>query len=215
MMTSIELFLNGMMLVGIYYRKNELIEKWFLLFLNEVGMNKRAKLAGIGKNEAQKCFHGNVMSIKSNLKPMTTLFSKYDVGELDGFWCAAFVYYCCLMAGFNMPAKYPHENKNIIFVGCLDWQMWAQLPENNFFYFKDDKNFIPSTGDIVLFDNVFCDQPHDHIGIVVENRVESMVVAEGNINNISGLVEREKDAHLRGFIRIPNDYDFYMKSKSL
>lgn len=173
-------------------------------------MDKRTFLADVAKIQAQKCFHGNLMSMKSNLKPITTLFSKYPVGDLDGFWCAAFVYYCCLRAGFNIPAKYPHKIKKIIFVGCLDWEMWAQLPENNFYFLRDDKNFTPCRGDIVLYDKVFCDQPHDHIGIIVENRTESLLVAEGNINNISGLVEREKDTHLRGFIRIPNDYDFYI-----
>lgn len=171
-------------------------------------MSKREKLANVAKEEASKCFHGNVMTIESNLKPITTLFSGYTVGKFDGLWCAAFVYYCCIKTGFNIPVKYPNEKLNIIFAGCIDWEMWANLPENKFYYSREDIDFLPDKGDIVIYDKVFCDAPYDHIGIVIENRKDSIIVAEGNINNVSGVVERKKNIHIRGYIRIPNDYDF-------
>ena len=72
-----------------------------------------------------------------------------------------------------------------------------------------DTNFVPAPGDIVLFDNVFIDKEHDHIGIVVENKDVSIIVAEGNINNVSGVIERKKDAHIRAYIRIPDNYIYH------
>ena len=75
-------------------------------------------------------------------------------------------------------------------------------------YVSGADDFIPGTGDIVLFDNVFCDVEHDHIGIILENKTDSFVVAEGNINNLSGIIERKKDEHIRAFIRIPDGFSY-------
>lgn len=171
-------------------------------------MTKREILANVAKENAQKCFHGNVMAMESNLQPITILFRDHSVGELEGLWCAAFVYYCCIEAGFNIPVKYPNDKLNIIFAGCIDWEMWATLPENKFYYSNENNDFVPSKGDLVLYDKVFCDEPHDHIGIIIENKKNTIIVAEGNINNVSGLVERKKNTYIRGYIRIPNSYDY-------
>jgi len=67
---------------------------------------------------------------------------------------------------------------------------------------------VPEAGDIVLFDNVFINHEHDHIGIVIENKNASIIVAEGNINNVSGIVERKKDLHIRAYIRIPDNFKY-------
>ena len=76
-------------------------------------------------------------------------------------------------------------------------------------YFHANRNdFVPEAGDIVLFDNVFIDHEHDHIGIVIENKNASIIVAEGNINNVSGIVERKKDLHIRAYIRIPDNFKY-------
>ncbi|MBU5425552.1 hypothetical protein KQI41_03925 [Tissierella pigra] len=82
---------------------------------------KRDKLVEIAKLEAQKCFHGNVMGLESNIEPIINLFSK-----------------------------------------------WTSL----------------------------------------ENYDSYIVVAEGNINNVSGTVKRNKNKNIRGYIRIPDDYNF-------
>jgi chemotaxis signal transduction protein len=70
---------------------------------------------------------------------------------------------------------------------------------------------LPDKGDIVLYDKVFCNEPHDHIGIIIEATKDLIIVAEGNINNVSGVIERKKNNHIRGYIRIPNDYNFNIK----
>jgi len=49
---------------------------------------------------------------------------------------------------------------------------------------------------------VYENAEHDHIGIVIDIRNTSIVAAEGNFNNVSALVERNLDEHIRGFIRI-------------
>ncbi|WP_268233507.1 hypothetical protein [Tissierella pigra] len=38
---------------------------------------KRDKLAEIAKLEAQRCFHGNVMGLESNIEPIINLFPKW------------------------------------------------------------------------------------------------------------------------------------------
>ena len=76
-------------------------------------------------------------------------------------------------------------------------------------------NFLPGIIEMTIFErlllvdpNVFIDHEHDHIGIVVENKDASIIVAEGNINNMSGVIERKKDAHIRAYIRLPDHYAY-------
>jgi len=162
-------------------------------------------LANIAKSEAQRSFHGAVMEMESNLGPIVALFPKFTLAEADGMWCAAFVYYCCLKAGFIIPTK-PSECTASL-AGCRQWEEWG-LGDTRIAYHKAP-NFEPEAGDIVLYDNVFVGGEHDHIGIVVENKIASIVVAEGNVNNISGVVERKKDSHIRAYIRIPDNFVYY------
>lgn len=171
-------------------------------------MTKREKLADIAKKEAQKGFHGFVMTTAPNIQPITELFPPWKLENWDGKWCAAFVYYCCVKAGFNLPVRHPSEHVTCNFAGCVAWEQWAALKENDFYYTSENNDFTPAKGDIVLYDNVFCNGPHDHIGIVLENKENFLVVAEGNFNNVSAIVERQKDCHIRGYIRIPDHYDF-------
>ena len=167
-------------------------------------MSTSQKLAEIAKTEAQRFFHGRVMKTEHNLHDIIGLFPKWHIDEADGMWCAGFVYYCCMKAGFVIPTK-PKECTRSL-AGCLQWEQWA-IGDNGIGYFgADSSGFVPMAGDIVLFDNVFIDHEHDHIGVVVENKEASIIVAEGNINNVSGVIERDKDLHIRGFIRIPDGY---------
>ena len=59
-----------------------------------------------------------------------------------------------------------------------------------------------------MFDRVFDNTEHDHIGIVLEVSAEYIVTAEGNFNNISAVVARKRDEHIRGYIRIPEKYQY-------
>jgi len=171
-------------------------------------MNKRAILAKNARIEARKCFHGNLIGVKSNILPIAHLFPKWPLENWDNKWCAAFVYYCCIKSGFNIPVKFPSDKVDLNFAACSAWEQWAKLPINNFYHSASSDDFIAKEGDIVLYDNVFCNSPNDHIGIIVENKVSSIAVAEGNLNNVSGVIEREKNENIRGYIRIPNNYSY-------
>lgn len=174
-------------------------------------MIKQNNLAIIAKEEAQKCYHGTVIGLKSNIEPIIEQWiinKKWSIEEADDGWCAAFVYYCCNKAGFDFPIR-PEGCISCNLAGCGAWEEWAQF-DNQIEYCKPI-NFIPQSGDIVLYDNVYSGEEHDHIGIVVENKEHSIIVAEGNINNVSGVVERIKDMHIRAYIRIPNDYVYRTK----
>ena len=167
-------------------------------------MVTRQNLADTAKIEALRCFRGKVMKTEPTIQPIIDLFP-WSMDKADGNWCAAFVYYCCIKAGFVIPIK-PKGCQSSNLAGCFAWEEWAMEDENILFCPADKSDFIPEAGDIVLYDHVFIDVEHDHIGIVIENKDVSIVVAEGNINNISGIIERKKDSHIRAYIRIPDDY---------
>ena len=71
-----------------------------------------------------------------------------------------------------------------------------------------DADFVWQEGDILLYDRVFINREHDHIGILLKLEEEKLVVAEGNVGdtNCSGVVRREKDEHIRAIIRIPDGF---------
>ena len=77
-------------------------------------------------------------------------------------------------------------------------------------YHKKEEFFTPKPGDIVLYDRVFINQEHDHIGIVLEAKDGILTAAEGNIfdENTSGIVNRPMDNHIRAYIRIPDGYRY-------
>ena len=60
----------------------------------------------------------------------------------------------------------------------------------------------------MLYDRVFENKEHDHMGIVLVRREGTILVAEGNVNNISGIIERPIDEHIRAYIRIPDGYRY-------
>ena len=131
---------------------------------------------------------------------------QWTLKEADGLWCAAFVYYCCREAGFDIPIR-PEACKSCHLAGCIAWEEFAQR-NVELAYHKGIEGFVPEAGDIVLYDRVFENKEHDHIGIVMENREDTILAAEGNINNKSGIIERQKDEHIRAYIRIPDGYKY-------
>ena len=164
----------------------------------------RKTLAEVAEKAAQIPFHGYIEKKESNLEPIIRFFSKWTLKEADGLWCAAFVYYCCREAGFGIPVR-PDECKSCNLAGCIAWEEFAQ-GDTRIEYHKGKESFVPEAGDIVVYDRVFENREHDHIGIVIENRDNAIITAEGNLNNISGIIERPKDGHIRGYIRIPDGY---------
>jgi len=163
-------------------------------------MNKQ--LADVAGMEAMSIFHGYVMGTKPNFQPIIQGFPSWDMRKWDNHWCAAFVYYCCTKAGISLPIKYPNDKVTCNFAGCIAWEQWAKLPEHNFWHDAEEVDFVPEPGDIVLFDTVHDGMMHDHMGIILENKEDYIVTAEGNFNNVSAIVNRRKDNHIRGYIRI-------------
>lgn len=164
----------------------------------------REFLAKIAKEAALLPFHGAVDGMESNLAPIVHSFPTWSLREAEGVWCAAFVYYCCKEAGFGIPYR-PKECKTCHLAGCLGWEEFA-LGVRRIEYRKAAEDFIPEAGDIVIYDRVFENRVHDHMGIILENRGHTILAAEGNINNRSGLIQRPIDGHIRAYIRIPDGY---------
>ena len=171
----------------------------------------RANLAKIAKEKAQIPFHGYVNGQESNIDPIIQFFPKWNLKEADGLWCAAFVYYCCVEAGFDIPYR-PNECITCHLAGCIAWEEFA-INDKQIEYHKGTENFVPDAGDIVIYDRVFNNHEHDHMGVILQKQENTILVAEGNIHNMSGIIERPLDEHIRAYIRIPDGYK-YLKSKA-
>ena len=161
------------------------------------------RLAEVAQREACRSFHGKIMGTESNIDEIVKLFPKWSVAEADSLWCAAFVLYCCKKAGMCIPYK-PAEC-SMSLAACPAWEEWAKA-DNRIIYVSGSEE--PQSGDIVIFDHVFRDSPHDHMGIVIKVKKNILVVAEGNFNNVSCVVERKRDTHIRCYIRIPSDFRY-------
>ena len=157
----------------------------------------------IAQKEAYKFYHGKIMGAESNIHEIVELFPKWSVEEADALWCAAFVLYCCKKAGMRIPYK-PAEC-SLSLAACLAWEEWAKA-DRRITYVSGSAE--PEVGDIVIFDYVFCQSPHDHMGIVIEVKEDALLVAEGNFNNVSCIVERKRDTHIRCYIRIPQNFRY-------
>lgn len=44
------------------------------------------------------------------------------------------------------------------------------------------------------------------MGIVLENYDDHLITAEGNVENVSRILERRKDGHIRAYIRFPDNF---------
>ena len=166
----------------------------------------RKQLVYVAKTMAQIPFHGFTEGEKSNLEPLVKPFPKWTVEEADRLWCAAFVYYCCTEAGFEIPIR-PDECTICHLAGCIAWEEFA-TGDSRIEYHPGADEFSPEPGDIVIYDRVFENREHDHIGIVIEKRENSILTAEGNVDNRSGIIKRPIDEHIRAYIRIPDGYKY-------
>lgn len=156
------------------------------------------KLAETARELALRCYHGYVSGTESNIDEIIAPFPGWTKREADGLWCAAFVYFCCRQAGYSFPIR-PVEGLICNLAGCIAWEEWAHADERLAYVLPE----APEAGDIVLFDRVFDGSEHDHIGIVVAVRDDEITVAEGNFNNVSAVVARKRDDHIRCYIRLP------------
>lgn len=171
--------------------------------------NKRMLLANIAEELAAKRIVGEETD-KVFLEIIKYYPEASALKELKNAWCAAFVYHCCLKAGFQLPLKPTPATFRLAGVGA--WYEWSK--HNNFCFYEKD-SFVPVRGDIVIYNNIISveNKPqnspwHDHIGVVLSCEGEQISVAEGNIdnNNFSGIVTRMRDITIGCYVRIPNDY---------
>jgi hypothetical protein len=166
--------------------------------------DQKKQLAQLAKNEAALKLKGNLQKagpeIEKFLSPFRLILSESDPRYLDinfGYdWCATFVYYLVIKAGYRLNIK-PFEDKKGTFGLVGIWLEWAKFV-NKF----RKRPYEPVPGDLVLYDKLLSDSELDHIGIVLENKGGYLLTAEGNVNNVAGIFKREKDDKIRGYISL-------------
>ncbi|MBA3238338.1 MAG: CHAP domain-containing protein [Parachlamydiaceae bacterium] len=117
-------------------------------------------------------------------------------------WCCAFVYWCCLEAGYNIPIQ-ASENSQITLAVVGQWVEYAQDKK----IWRDCKegDYLPHPGDLVIFDKLLSENFLDHIGIVLNCDIKDNFIntSEGNIDEATGLFKRPIDKTIRGYICLP------------
>ena len=164
------------------------------------------ELARIAEKLALTPFHGNIEGEVSNIAPLIAHFPKWSAEAAEDAWCAAFVYHCVLLAGYEIPYS-PEECVTCSLAGCGGWEEFA-MGDERVGYYKESTSFVPREGDIVLFDRVFSGVEHDHIGVVLKASEDTLITAEGNMGKRSRIVTRKRDEYIRAFIRLPDGYRY-------
>jgi hypothetical protein len=170
---------------------------------------KRNLLAIFARREAEQKRSGNANMAGPAIEPYLSVFrdalnqngSTEDFSDLSrGFpWCCAFVYYCCLQAGYHLSPK-PIESYRYTLSAVSAWHNWASSQG----FFHTVHNTIPEKGDIALFNYVFDGNPLDHIGVVLDVDSEGVLCAEGNNLNRTGIFHRNYSV-IEGYVRLPEE----------
>jgi hypothetical protein len=169
---------------------------------------RRLRLALIARAEAELEPTGDVNRAGPEIEKYLSLFREtmnrragtQDYSDLSiGYsWCGAFVYYCCIKAGFQIMPE-PTELVNGSLAAVSTWHEWASLPGNHLLVAADGP---PAVGDIVLFDELLEQKPLDHIGVVVGVGPDSITTAEGNVHNRGGVFTRRRDRYINSYVRL-------------
>jgi hypothetical protein len=122
--------------------------------------NKRHPLAAIARREAEQERTGDASMAGPAIEPYlavlrealnrngsTEMYSDRSVGF---HWCGAFVYFCCLEAGFRFSPK-PVEDYRHTLGAVPAWHHWARLRG----FFHQVGAVEPEPGDIGIFRNPF------------------------------------------------------------
>jgi hypothetical protein len=167
----------------------------------------RAFLAQVARREATLGLAGNAqmagpaieryLSVLREALNLNASTNKYSDPAVGFDWCGAFVYYCCLEAGFRFPPK-PVPTYRYTLGAVPAWHHWAVTSG----FFHPTGSTPPSPGDIALFNRVYDDHPLDHIGIVLEVTADGVQTAEGNNANRTGIFSRPFEV-IEGFVRLP------------
>lgn len=169
--------------------------------------DKRTKLANIAQMLVSKVIEG--LPEDEDYRIICRYWPDKDIHNVvKGSWCACFVYHCCIEAGFVLPIRHPLVSHRFAGVGA--WLQWARLSETGFFHSVDDSSFIPERGDIVIYEKLLTNDPHDHIGVVLSCEDGKIIAAEGNMDNKNkaGIVNRSSRENVAGFIRIDNGFEY-------
>jgi hypothetical protein len=169
---------------------------------------KRLRLASIARAEAELEPAGDANQagpkIEKYLSPFREIMNRragtqcYSDLSVGFAWCGAFVYYCCLKAGFRIKPE-PSECVTGSLAAVSTWHEWASLRENHLLLAPGD---VPAVGDIVLFDRLLEVGPLDHIGVVISVGPDSITTAEGNVRNRGGVFTRRLDSHINSYVRL-------------
>ena len=163
------------------------------------------KLAKIATDEAALGLSWVNSSSKAEkyLKPLRdAMRARGDIGTAPIFydWCGAFVLFCCREAGFALPDAPPDHWATFALVEA--WRDWAKT--QGFWYPR--QGFLPSAGDIVIFDWAAVKGECNHIGIVRSYTPGSSTIetAEGNTGDVpTHTMKRTRNLSLvLGFIRL-------------
>jgi len=172
----------------------------------------RDELARVAREEALLGLRGGVGMAGPEIERYLSVFrdalnlngatDRYSDPSVGYHWCGAFVYYCCLQAGFPVSAK-PVPSYRYTLAAVPAWHHWATA--TNIFHPSPDAGQL---GDIALYNHVYDNNPLDHIGIVVETSPDAVLSAEGNNNNQTCLFPRPHDC-IAGFVRLPEDPEYW------
>lgn len=178
---------------------------------SEASLTKRLALAHIAREEAALALSGDASLAGEAIEKYLTVFREAmnrngDCGTYSDLsvgypWCCAFVYYCCLRAGFSFPPKPVPEHRWTL-AAVRAWYEWAAAPGNDFYFPADDPRRSPAAGDLVLYDRLLEDTELDHLGVVVAVQGSVLTTAEGNVHNRSGLFQRPVATHVNGYVRL-------------
>jgi len=170
----------------------------------------------VARREAERQRRGNAQHAGAEIEPYLAVFREAlnRNCESDRFsdlavgyqWCGAFVYYCCLQAGFRFSPK-PAPGYRYTLAAVPAWHYWA-VAEG---FFHPTSVAAPEAGDIALFNHVATGEPLDHMGVVIEVQPDFVLCAEGNHENRTGLFERPHSC-VAGYVRLPEPREWTIAS---
>ena len=169
---------------------------------------KRRLAVQIAKRLGESQLRGNSDNAGPQIERFLRLFrsefnrnegtSKYsDLNEGFG-WCGCFIYYCFQHSGFRFDPKPSGKLRTNLALGSM-WKAWALLEENGFYVSSED---LPEVGDIVVLSKSISDIECDHLGIVVDEGEDHLTMAEGDVQNSTGIFSRSVSPNANCYVRL-------------
>jgi hypothetical protein len=172
-------------------------------------INRKHLLCKIARREGELEFREFLHKAGPQIEKYLAVFRLpiYEISQQARFldltqgydWCCAFVYWCCQQAGYEIPIRASMDSPyTLAVVGN-----WIEYADNQKIW-KDSKKleYIPQSGDLVIFDKLLSENLLDHIGIVLscDFKEKFIETAEGNVDKATGIFKRPIDKTIRGYI---------------